>query len=92
MSKLHAHIEQLAQQLRQLIVNCDEQKAQIEKLQQENEQLKQALHNQAGHYSKGINQKAIRQWLKEQPSANKENRLSHYIKTIDECIAFLETL
>jgi hypothetical protein len=95
MSKLHAYIEQLEQQLRQLIAHGDEQKAKLKELQHENEQLKQTFHiqsKQAVQHAKEMNEGVIKQWLREPSETNQDKMLSHYMKTIDECIAFLEKL
>jgi hypothetical protein len=92
MSKLHAHIEQLEQQVMQLLARSNEQKIKLQKLEQENETLKKKLQQQDNQKISLINQDAIRQWLSEQPKANNQEILSHYISTINDCIAFLENL
>ncbi len=94
MTQLHAQIEQLEQQLIQLIAQAKEQKSRLQKLAQENEQLKHLLHtqsNQVDNSLKTMNQDA-KPLLKGKPGAHDSRLLSQYIKIIDDCIAFLEKL
>jgi regulator of replication initiation timing len=92
MSTLHAHIEQLEQQILRLIARSQEQKTKLQKLQKENDELKKKLlHQQQYRKIAAIPQSASSQWIQEQPSTQ-QHSLRHYLTTIDDCIAFLEKL
>jgi len=93
MKALYGRIQQLEQKLLQLLADHEQQKSTIQKLQQENEQLRQtmAMKDKAlQRSSKQLGIDAISKQLGGTQGAEISKMLSNYIKDIDQCIAFFE--
>jgi predicted nucleic acid-binding Zn-ribbon protein len=91
--QLHANIHQLESKLIQLKEKYEQQKSIIQKLEQENEQLKNTLEQRIqqpilGDEKQKIN--SILQNLAQQKDKDIKKVFERYIKHIDQCIALLE--
>lgn len=93
MPELYERIQYLEEKLIQLLANYEQQKAIVQKLQQENQDLKQMIATKdrgVAHSSEDNNMDTVIRKLSGQPGVDK--MISNYIKDIDQCIAFLEKL
>ena len=93
MQRLHERIQYLEQKLIQLLADYQQQRTATQKLQQENEHLRQviAIKDKAvRHLSEQVGMDAIIKQLGGQQGASMGKMISSYIKDIDRCIAFFE--
>lgn len=95
MERLHERIQHLEQKLVQLLEHCSQQSMNTQKLQQENEQLRQMIATQEKalrHSSEQVGIDTVIKQLGEQQRASMRKMISSYIKDIDQCIAFFERI
>ena len=95
MARLQERIQCLEQKLSQLLANYEQQRAITQKLQQENEHLRQMIaikDTAVYHAAEKRGMDAIIKQLAGEPGADVGKAISNYIKDIDQCIAFFERL
>ncbi len=92
-NETHISVQELEKKIIQLLKHYKYQKAMIQKLQQENRQLKQQIASEDNEDYRSPNSLAIdiaTRGRNKKQADELGNRLDNYIRDIDNCIAHLE--